>query len=168
MDEWQFVGNRYTIKNLNTSSQSIDAQIVDFVKSLNDVSFSDGMLLRINIKSAEFRALLDISHKNLEWFLEQKILLYEDDCYYVSGQGEIWREFGDQTLSYKLKQWLKEDGTESYSRWFIVCAGMPACYRPERFLDDVEEIYKICLAYLKSEADIVKWDDISHMLEKIG
>lgn len=166
VDEWQFVGNRYTIKILDTSSQSIDAQIVDFVKSLNDVSFSDGMLLRIDIKSAEFKAILDISHKSLEWFLEQKILLSEDDCYYVSGQGEIWREFGDQTLSYKLKQWLKEDGPESYSRWFIVCAGMPACYRPERFLDDVEGIYKRCLAYLKSEADIVNWDDISKVLEK--
>ncbi len=170
-EEWQFVGNRYTMGKFDTSSQSKDAQMVDFIKSLKDVPYSDGIFHKIDIGSLAFGAVLEHSKKNLQWFYDREILLEENGCVYIRGQGNIWREFGDRVLSYKLIQWLKESGEEAktvYKRWFEFCKGIPSCYCPEKFLkDEIKEIYTLGLDYLEAEESPFEWTDISHVLEKL-
>ena len=150
-EEWLWNNNPYEYERLSSSCDQREAQMVLFLQSLKETPYKDGIYPRIYENSIEFRNLLDKTGLSVEWLIKKNILKKEENALYINAFSHEWEDYGERVLSKKYEDWNCAQHPDKMEKWIHCCEFFTRCWRPEKYIDEKEALFRYCLERLEQE-----------------
>lgn len=163
-EEWLWNNSQYEYESLTSYCDQREKQIVKFLQSMKGIPYKDEIYPYIDEKSIEFKNLLKKTELSVEWLIDKNLLIRKENGLYINSFSQEWEEYGDRVLSKKYEEWKCAEYPKNLERWIHYCEFFTRCWRPEKYIEEKEELFQYCIEGLEKE--ISSWEQESMLVAK--
>lgn len=163
-EEWLWNNTPCEYERLTFFHSQKEKEIVMFLQSLNRTPYVDEIYPYIKEESIEFNNLLNKTGISVEQLIEKKLLIREENVLCLNTFSREWEIYGERVLSRKYEEWNCAEYPQKLEKWIHYCKFFTRCWKPEKYIDEKEELFQYCIE--KLEREISSWEQECMVISK--